>query len=107
MKTAAMIQTGVGYRSGVLFAKLAEAIACMATDSRDAVIQLLRTVEEITTELSVYHFIQLPLQIYLKDEIILESLKQRIEWLDFNAARSTCEQAIQRALLTMEFNTSP
>ena len=97
-RTAAIVQTEVGYRSGILFAKLAEAIACMVTGRRNAVIRLIRTIEETIADLGVYRFIQLPLLVYLKDEIMIRSLEQGIEWLDFNATRAQCEQVIHRAI---------
>jgi tetratricopeptide (TPR) repeat protein len=90
------LQQEAGYRSGELFVHIAESFIRMVKGNRTGVIEKLCQTNTLVTELDVYHFLQLPLVIYLSNEAAISTLKNKTQWMNFPKTCSEYEQILRR-----------
>lgn len=95
---AVRIQERTGYRSGVLFGRVAGAIAHLTAGDGDAAEAEQCEIDRIVKELDVYRFVQLPIQMLHANELGGARLATEVEWIDFDATRTQCARFAERLL---------
>lgn len=92
------IQEETGYRSGVLFAKVSMYLSSYLsnTASQDQLDEILQSIYNLQNELNVYSYLLLPVYVITDNRKAIASLKDSIEWLDFDKTLKFLEDTFIR-----------
>jgi tetratricopeptide (TPR) repeat protein/Cdc6-like AAA superfamily ATPase len=87
---AIRIQEKTGYRSGVLFGRVAASMVHLAAGNENALQAELQEIDRLVEALDVYHFVKMPIHIIRRNESEIDRLGDNVEWLDFDNTRVRC-----------------